>query len=178
MLRKANGSFTVVAPNLPSSSSTAKVATTYFVNSKLGSGASLAALASLDETSEDYVETLEVKKQKAIEQINAEDSQSIFTCVLHEIVGNTNLAPYSLCDQINLTDQAIVATSNPYARFTLVCETLTGEAVELEVGAREIMEIHADGCQMKASILKAARDKKTRIIAASSEEEIKGIYME
>lgn len=149
-----------------------------FLNKKLGSGASLAALANLAEPAEDYVETLETKKLEACAKLNTEASQAIYAGFPVEIDYGVYHIPYSLFDQINLADLAFLASRHSEESFILPCRTLSGNEVNLEVLSDTVIAVWEQGVHYKNEVLLAAREKKARIMAATTEEEIEAIYKE
>lgn len=150
-----------------------------YLNSRLGTGASLAALAALDESDETYVETIEIKKQKACTLINAEAQQVIYAGFPYEINGQEYHIGYSFFDQQNLASRALVAAQNPGMTISLPCIDENGQNVWLDVPTETVTAIHKYGLVSHTdAILKACNEKKTRIMAAETEEEIKAIYME
>lgn len=175
---KNNRRFMIIdTPELSDVSNT--VTTCSWINQKFGTSASLTALADIDETVEDYVETLEIKKQKAIAQINAEAQQAIYSGFPYEIDGQEYFISYSLFDQANLNSDAVMAMSQPVDEaMSFRCMDETGNTVWLDVLPSVVLAIHKYGVSYRDMIRRAADEKKARIMTATSEDEIQAIYAE
>lgn len=166
-------------PNPKASSNTNEIATTSWTNSKLGTGASLTALVNIDETSEDYIETLEIKKQKAIAQINADIAQAIYAGFPYEIDGVEYLIGYSLFDQNNLNGDAVLAAQNPGKVMSFRCMDETGNTVWLDVPTETVLDIQKYGIvSHRDMIRKEADEKKALVMAAENDEQLQAIMAE
>lgn len=166
-------------PNPKASSNKNEIATTSWTNSKLGTGASLTALVNIDETSEDYVETLEIKKQKAIAQINADIAQAIYAGFPYEIDGVEYLIGYSLFDQNNLNGDAVLAAQNPGKVMSFRCMDETGNTVWLDIPTETVLDIHKYGIvSHRDMIRKEADEKKALVMAAQNDEQLQAIMAE
>lgn len=149
-----------------------------YVRAKLGTGTSTVSLTSLDETSEDYVETTEITQQKYIAQINSEVQQTIYNGFPYEIDGKQYIIPSSLFDQQNLNSMCISAINHPDNKYSLVVTDMEdGSNIMKEVTASQIIDIQNAGVIFRESILKDAFEKKEKIKSVDSEEEMKKIYM-
>lgn len=175
----ADGTGYGVTRNPPTSDNTTSIATTYFVNQKLGSAASLAALATLDASDPNYVETLEIKKQKAVAQVNADAQAAIYGGFPYEIDGQDYIIGYSLFDQTNLNSDAVVAAGNPGKTMSFRCMDETGQTVWLDVPTETVLAIQKYGTvSHRDAVRKAADEKKARIMAAADETELQAIIAE
>lgn len=142
-----------------------------YLNNALGTGASLTALASIDEIAENYVETLEIKKQKAIVKINAEVQQSIYSGFNYNIDGKEYHIDYSLFDQVNLANLSIVASQNINEIIPFRCTDTKGNVVWLNVLGKVVVDIHKYGIvQHQNTIRMKADNLKTKIMRYSVEE--------
>lgn len=158
-----------------------RVATTSWVNQKLGTGASVAsmALANIDESAEDYVETFDKRKYKAILQLDADASTAIKSGFRYEINGEEYLFGYGIFEQQNLADLAIVAMHTPADETLLLpCKNDTGHDVELEVSPKVVLDVHKFAYGNKAFILSDVRKKKARMMAAENDEQLQAIIAE
>lgn len=173
------GKTSTSAPNPVAGANNQSIATTYWVNQKLGTGASTIALASLDETAEDYVETLEIKKLDAIAQINSEAQQAIYMGFPYEIDGIEYRIGYSYLDQINLNGDAILAMQNPGKLMPFRCMDEMGQVVWLDIPTETILAIQKYGITQHRDIIRRAADvKKARIMAAINDTQIQTIMAE
>lgn len=174
-----NGAGVFEVPTSTASASLNGAVNLQTLNATLGTGTSLTALANLDESSEDYVETLDIKKQKAIAQVNAEAQQAIYGGFPYEINGEEYFIDYSLFDQQNLASRALIAARSPDETISLPCRDESGFRAWLDASAETVLAIHKHGLLFHTdAILKMADEKKARIMSAQTEEEIKAIYME
>lgn len=175
----ADGRTWAEVPTPPLSHNITSIATTQWVNQKLGTGASVAALSALDESDPNYVETLEIKKLKAIAQINAEAQQAIYMGFSYEIGGQEYRIGYGFNDQCNLNGDAIIAMQNPGKVMPFRCMNEEGQTVWLDVPAETVLAIQEYGIVSHRDVIrKAADEKKARIMAAETEAEINAIVME
>lgn len=155
------------------------IATTKWVNQKLGAGASTVALSSLNEIDENYVETLETKKLKAIAQINSGAQQAIYMGFSYEINAQEYIIGYSLIDQFNLNSDALIAMQNPGKLMPFRCMDETGQAVWLDIPTETILAIQKYGITQHRDIIRRAADeKKERIMAAINDTQIQTIMAE
>lgn len=172
------GSNYAYCPTPPASVNGNQIATASYVNQKLGSAASLTVLATLDEHDEAYVETLETRKLKAAAWLNVEAQQAIYSGFQYEIDGEEYIFGYSVFDQQNLADLAIMAVQNQAGMLDVPCRNEDGNNIWLKLPASEVLEIHKWAALRKFAILQDVNDKKQRIWSAENDEEIKAILME
>lgn len=164
-------------PNLTENG--AAIVDAYWVNSKLGAGASVATLAMIDEDGDNYVETFETRRQKAIAQINGEAQQAIYAGFAYEINGQDYFIGYSLFDQQNLANRAIIAAQYPGETMTFPCMDETGHNVWLNIPTETVLAIHKFGLLSHTDQIRQAADaKKTQIMAAETDEQLQAILAE
>lgn len=149
-----------------------------YVNSRLGTGASLTALATANPLDEGYVETIEIKREKAIATINARVQAALYSGFVYEIDDAEYRFGSSIFDQQNLADLAILALRNPDQTLALPCQDDGGEDIELEVPASVVLDVHQFWASYKQVALSEARGKKARLMKAATESAIEAILAE
>lgn len=150
-----------------------------YLNSRLGTGASVASISMLDMLDDDYVETLEEQKQAALFKLNQEAQQAIYAGFLFEIDGQEYRIDYSLFDQTNLQSDAILAMQNPGKIMAFRCIDENGQVVWLDISAETILAIQKYGVISHRDVIRRAIDeKKARIMSAADEAEIQAILAE
>ena len=167
--------FTYCIPQPDNASNGVEAVTSAWVNSKLGSAASLIALATLDETAENYVETFETRKLKAIAQLNAEAQQAIYAGFEYEINGQPYMFGYSIFDQINLQNKAILALHNIQDSIQLSCNNQEGYQEQLTLTPAQILDIFKFAENYKQGILNAVGEKRNRILSAKTDNQLNAI---